>query len=153
MKIDSFISRFHNHPVLFIGSRMSQRYLKNSYTWEKLLKKIGEDVLESSNRFNDLKKLSYDHSSKTYNLPKLATLLDEKIDEAVLNNKSSEILNEVNQEYYSLMELGKHASRIKIYISILLRELEYKDDFLNDLDSLKKPEKILVQLLRLIMIH
>ena len=40
MKINEFISNFNNYPILFIGTGMSLRYLKHSYTWDDLLKHI-----------------------------------------------------------------------------------------------------------------
>lgn len=40
MDIQEFISKFKNHPVLFIGTGMSLRYLENSFSWDALLKKF-----------------------------------------------------------------------------------------------------------------
>lgn len=37
MNIEEFVKSFKNHPVLFIGTGMSLRYLENSYTWDGLL--------------------------------------------------------------------------------------------------------------------
>ena len=39
MKIEQFVKKYENHPVLFAGTGISLRYLKNSYSWESLLKK------------------------------------------------------------------------------------------------------------------
>lgn len=39
MNIQEFISNYHNHPVLFVGTGLSLRYLKNSYSWDSLLQK------------------------------------------------------------------------------------------------------------------
>jgi len=36
MNIIDFIKKYKNHPILFIGTGMSLRYLKNSYTWDNL---------------------------------------------------------------------------------------------------------------------
>lgn len=44
MHIRDFIANFNNHPVLFIGSGFSFRYLKNTYTWNALLSKVCEDL-------------------------------------------------------------------------------------------------------------
>ncbi len=41
MDIREFISKYRNHPVLFIGTGFSLRYLSNSYTWDGLLKNLG----------------------------------------------------------------------------------------------------------------
>lgn len=40
MDIESFISNFQNHPILFVGTGLSLRYLNNSFSWENLLKEI-----------------------------------------------------------------------------------------------------------------
>ena len=39
MNIADFVKQFRNHPVLFVGTGMSLRYLKNSFSWDDLLKK------------------------------------------------------------------------------------------------------------------
>ena len=40
MDIKDYISNFTNHPVLFVGTGISLRYLKNSFTWDSLLERI-----------------------------------------------------------------------------------------------------------------
>jgi asparagine N-glycosylation enzyme membrane subunit Stt3 len=40
MQLSDFIRKFRNHPVLFVGTGMSLRYLENLYSWDDLLKKI-----------------------------------------------------------------------------------------------------------------
>ena len=47
MNIHSFIGAYHNHPILFIGTGLSLRYLTVSYTWDALLKKIAIENLNS----------------------------------------------------------------------------------------------------------
>ena len=44
MNVKEFISKYNNHPVLFIGTGVSLRYINNSYSWDGLLKKVIEDV-------------------------------------------------------------------------------------------------------------
>jgi hypothetical protein len=44
MNIHEFISGYTNHPVLFIGTGISLRYLENSYTWDGLLKHISFEL-------------------------------------------------------------------------------------------------------------
>lgn len=39
MEIKEFFSAYTNHPVLFIGTGISLRYLETAYTWDNLLKK------------------------------------------------------------------------------------------------------------------
>ena len=40
MNVNTFIGAYRNHPILFIGTGVSLRYLTQSYTWDALLKKI-----------------------------------------------------------------------------------------------------------------
>jgi len=55
MDIFDFVGSYKNHPVLFIGSGFSLRYLKNSYNWQDLLKKIAIELTESDEYYLDLK--------------------------------------------------------------------------------------------------
>ena len=64
MKIDQFINKFQNHPILFVGTGISLRYLENSYSWENLLKNISEKISGNSFHFQDLKSKAYSKSKK-----------------------------------------------------------------------------------------
>ena len=44
MNISEFVNNYTNHPVLFIGTGMSLRYLNNSYTWDGLLSYISTEL-------------------------------------------------------------------------------------------------------------
>jgi hypothetical protein len=44
MKIEQFINSFKNHPVLFIGTGVSLRYLENSFTWDGLLSYVSKEL-------------------------------------------------------------------------------------------------------------
>ena len=48
MLVQEFVEKFKTHPVLFIGTGISLRYLKKSYSWENLLKKIAVDLNENN---------------------------------------------------------------------------------------------------------
>ena len=50
MDIKDFVAKFTNYPVLFVGTGLSLRYLKNSYSWDKLLEKICCDFNEGKFR-------------------------------------------------------------------------------------------------------
>jgi len=52
--VKNFINNYKNYPVLFVGTGISKRYLKNSYSWEELLKKIALDF-RNEEYFLDLK--------------------------------------------------------------------------------------------------
>ncbi|MDA6141455.1 SIR2 family protein, partial [Escherichia coli] len=55
MNISEFISRFSNHPVLFIGTGISLRYLENTFTWDGLLSHISKELKGNSEFYLDLK--------------------------------------------------------------------------------------------------
>jgi hypothetical protein len=40
MKINEFVKQFTNHPVLFVGTGVSLRYLQNSFTWDGLVSRV-----------------------------------------------------------------------------------------------------------------
>lgn len=63
MDIFDFINNYKNHPVLFIGTGFSLRYLENSYSWEGLLKKIAFELKGNDEFFFDLKGKVYDRKS------------------------------------------------------------------------------------------
>lgn len=55
MNIKEFMSSFHNHPVLFVGTGVSLRYLRNSYTWDALLLKIATELTGNDEKYYDIK--------------------------------------------------------------------------------------------------
>jgi len=61
MQIPEFIKNYKNHPVLFVGTGMSLRYLRNSYSWDELLKKIAFDLWRNDEKYLDLKSNSSTH--------------------------------------------------------------------------------------------
>ena len=71
MKISDFIAQFRNHPVLFIGTGISLRYLKNSYTWDGLLHKISTELTDNEEYYLDLKSL-HEKDGK-YNYERIAS--------------------------------------------------------------------------------
>ena len=73
MNIKEFVSRYHNHPVLFIGTGISLRYLNNSYTWDGILSKISYDLTGGNEFYLDLKSECSDGKKYKYN--KIASCL------------------------------------------------------------------------------
>lgn len=51
MDIKDFVSKYHTHPVLFIGTGMSMRYLQKSYSWRGLLEQIVVDLTGNDEDF------------------------------------------------------------------------------------------------------
>ncbi|MGP0887274.1 SIR2 family protein, partial [Serratia sp. CY74308] len=44
MEIQEFVSHYKNHPVLFIGTGFSLRYLESSFSWDGLLSSISLEL-------------------------------------------------------------------------------------------------------------
>ncbi|MBL4650281.1 MAG: SIR2 family protein [Aureispira sp.] len=138
MKIEEFISNYKNHPVLFIGTGISLRYLKNSYTWNGLLKKISFDLSENEEFYLDLKSKCYQNDS--YQYEKIATILEEEFNTSLSKDRNGKF-KEINDIFYENMKKDINLSRFKIYISQLLSNLEYKEDRLDEIIELKKIRK------------
>ena len=51
MDIKDFVSNYHTHPVLFVGTGMSMRYLQKSYSWKSLLEQITVDLTGNDEQF------------------------------------------------------------------------------------------------------
>lgn len=140
MDIKEFIGRFSNHPILFVGSGLSRRYLTNSYNWNDLLEKISSDIATNSEHFIDLKNNVYDKELKFYNMPRLASLIEKELDEISIKERDGSF-KDVNEIYYETMKNGTHTSRLKIYISKILTDLHYNKEKVDELVVLKKARK------------
>ncbi|MDN5647953.1 MAG: SIR2 family protein, partial [Acinetobacter sp.] len=127
MDIFDFINNYKNHPVLFIGTGFSLRYLNNSYSWEGLLKKIAFELKGNNEFFHDLKGQVYDRRSGTYDFMRLASLLQEEFNTQISADRNGKF-KEINDEYYSKSDDGITSDKFKIYISKLLSSLEINED-------------------------
>ncbi|WP_218061165.1 hypothetical protein [Vespertiliibacter pulmonis] len=74
MNIDDFIKNYQNHPVLFIGTGFSLRYLENSFSWDGLLQHIAEKMDNNDEKYLELK---VQHNHK--NFDQIASILEQKI--------------------------------------------------------------------------
>lgn len=138
MKIEEFISNYKNHPVLFIGTGISLRYLKNSYTWNGLLKKIAFELTNNEEFYLDLKSKCY--QDDTYQYEKIATRLEEEFNTLLSKDRNGKF-KDINDIFYENMQKDINLSRFKIYISQLLSDLKFKDDMIDEINELKKIRK------------
>lgn len=88
MDIFEFVSGYKNHPVLFIGTGLSLRYLRNSFTWEGLLKYISIELYGSDEKFYDLKSNVYNAHDGFYNLMELAEILEKEFHEIAQSHRN-----------------------------------------------------------------
>lgn len=138
MNIERFISNFKNHPILFIGTGMSLRYLNNSYTWDTLLEKISIDFKENDEYYLDIKSKYY--HNEEYKFENIASHIEKDFNEFVLSNKSDKF-KFINDLFYENMRNNINISRFKLYISQLLNDISYKEDKYNEIVEFKKVRK------------
>ena len=140
MKIDDFLSNYQNHPVLFVGTGFSLRYLNNSFTWNHLLERIALDLYDNEERYLDIK-----YNNKIdggYDYPKIAEILEKDFNNFISKpeNRNGEF-KELNDEFYARMKFEIPTNRFKLYLAKLLFTLEIKEDMKSEINELKKVRK------------
>ncbi|MEX1014366.1 MAG: SIR2 family protein, partial [Candidatus Paceibacterota bacterium] len=138
MNIQDFIANFHNHPVLFIGTGMSLRYLNNSYTWDDLLNKVSSDFIGNNEYYLDVK--SKCENGGSYDYPKIASIIEKDFNDHLLKNRNG-TFKHINDTFYENMEAGRNLSRFKIYLSEILGEIEINDEKRDEIKELRKIRK------------
>jgi len=138
MNIKEFTSNFKNHPILFMGTGISLRYLEKSYTWEGLLSKIAVELKGNKEFYYDLKDDCYNDGELKEE--KIGTLLEREFNKSLKADRGGKF-KEINDIYYASMEKGIPLSRFKIYISKLLSNLNFKEETENEISELKKIRK------------
>ena len=116
MKIQEFMSKYTNHPVLFIGTGMSLRYLENSYTWDGLLKRIAVDLFGDDREYLNIKFRSSQNNNFKYE--SIAAELETRFNE-ILEKDDDGRFKEINDLFFEKMRAGESLSRFKIYIAKL----------------------------------
>lgn len=138
MNITDFISNYTNHPVLFIGSGFSFRYLTHTYTWNNLLLKVCEDLYGNDERYLDIK------ANCTINgicsFAKVATKIERLFNEALEQDRNGQF-KEINDIFYDNMRNGITLSRFKIYIAKLVNTNDIKEGVEDEINELKKARK------------
>lgn len=138
MKIDEFIGKYRNHPILFVGTGMSLRYLNKSYTWDGLLKKISYDLKGNDEYYFDIKAASEVDGEFKYD--RIASMLEQSFNSEVAANRTGP-LGFVNDIFYENMQNNISISRLKIYIAHLLSDTTVKEGFTEELAALKRASK------------
>ncbi|ENJ2788118.1 SIR2 family protein [Vibrio parahaemolyticus] len=138
MDIRGFIGQYQNHPVLFVGTGLSLRYLNNSYTWDGLLSKIAHELTGGDEFYFDIKAECNDRGK--YNYTKVAMLLEAEFNKSLTQDRNGKF-KEINDIFYTESKKGNSPSRFKIYITKLLLELDYKDEMAHELAEFKKIRK------------
>jgi hypothetical protein len=138
MHISDFIKNFTNHPVLFIGTGISLRYLENSFTWDGLLSYISKEIKGTDEFYLDLK--SKYEKDGIYDFTKIAMDLETEFNEVLKNDRNGELKN-INDIFYENMKSGINVSRFKLFISQLLSNYVIKDNKKEEVSEIKKVRK------------
>ena len=100
MQVQEFIGNFRNHPVMFIGTGLSLRYLENSYSWENLLKKIAFDFEPNEEYYLDIKADYMTAYGCDYE--KVATRLEQDFNKYLQDNRNGKF-KYINDIFYENM--------------------------------------------------
>ncbi len=138
MTIQEFIAKFKNHPVMFIGTGLSLRYLENAYSWDALLRKIAFELNTNEEYYLDIKSKCMKSNICSYD--KVATLLEKDFNNYLEQNRNGKFQH-INDIFYKKMRENVKVSRFKLYIAELLKELTFKEAFKTELMELKKVRK------------
>lgn len=135
MNIHDFFEHYTNHPVLFIGTGISLRYLSSSYTWDSLLKKISFDIHGIDEPYLDIK--SDCQQDGKYKYEEIASKIEFQFNEHLKKNRNGKFKG-VNDLFYEYMNKGINLSRFKIYICECLKNIEPKESKKREIAELKK---------------
>lgn len=118
MKIDEFLKSFNNHPVLFVGTGISLRYLKDTFTWDGLLSYISNELKGNDEFYYDLK-YKYQINGE-YDYPKIARGLESEFHAVLQDDRNGKFKN-INDIFYKNIAKNINISRFKIFITELLK--------------------------------
>lgn len=138
MHIKEFIATYKNHPVLFVGTGVSLRYLKDSHTWDGLLRKIATALTGGTEYYLDLK-AACENNGK-YDYPKIAGMLEVEFNSRLKADRNGPFKS-INDAFYLSMDKGKNISRLKIQIAEMLSNVDFKDDKADELALFKQVRK------------
>ncbi|MGL4451784.1 MAG: SIR2 family protein [Sarcina sp.] len=138
MDINNFISKYKNHPVLFIGTGISLRYLEKSYTWDALLEKIAFDLTGNEEFYLDIKSRYYQNGE--FKFEPIAEELENAFNLKLTNDRNGKF-KEINDLFFANMKKNINISRFRLYIAYLLSDITSKESMQNEIIELKKARK------------
>ncbi|EEZ9849712.1 SIR2 family protein [Escherichia coli O21] len=138
MEIQEFVSHYKNHPVLFIGTGFSLRYLENSFSWDGLLLSVAMELTGNAEFYYDLKAESLEGDDYRYDI--LATKLEDIFNKKLADDRNGKF-KDINDVFYEHMKKGKKLSRFKIYLTSILKDLKIKESMMEEINSLIKTRK------------
>lgn len=136
MNISEFVSKFRNHPVLFVGTGLSLRYLENSFSWDELLKKICFELKGNNEFYYDIKSNHCYHGKYKYD--EIASDIENEFNSMLVADRNGKF-KEINDLFYENMEKGINVSRFKLFIAKIFEDLKYRIN--PEITELKKVRK------------
>lgn len=138
MHIKEFFSNYINHPVLFVGSGFSLRYIEGFKDWNGLLSEISEDLYENDERYLDIKSKYFENGEYQYD--KIASVIEADFNKFLEDNRKGKF-EQINDQFYSRMKEGENVSRFKIYLAEKFKNHIIKEEKSDELKELKKVRK------------
>lgn len=112
------------------------RYLKNSYSWDQLLKKICFDLKGNDEFYFDTKANHYVDGN--YQYESIASDVEIEFNRELISDRNGKF-KDVNDIFYENMENNVAISRFKIYVSMIFKKLEYRQS--DEVTELKKSKE------------
>ena len=139
LDIKDFINNYNNHPVLFVGTGISLRYLEDSYNWDNLLKKIISDIGMNEEDYYDIK--ADNQFNGEYDYTRIGSDIEKIFNKKLAENRNGKF-EKINNEFYKLMKSSDlNVSRFKIYIADIFKNIILKEGVGRELSYLKKARK------------
>lgn len=121
MDIKDFVSKFKTHPVLFIGSGLSKRYLKGFPTWDELLSSISQDVWNTDEVYL---RIADKHN---FNYAQIGSDIEDLFEKYMDDNRHGKH-KQINDKYFEILRKTKTVGRFKLLISEVFSKMEYNHD-------------------------
>jgi hypothetical protein len=110
----------------------------DSYTWDGLLKEITQFLFQNNEKYYDIKHNNI--SDVIYKYDKIALELEEYFNTILQENRNGRF-KEINDKFYKKMSSGVDITRMKIYISSLLKSYSIRDNVDDEIKVLKNARK------------
>jgi len=138
MHIKEFFQNYKNHPVLFVGSGFSLRYIEGFKDWDGLLSEISEDLYDNDEKYLDIKSKHFEKGEYRYDM--IASVIENEFNSFLEDNRKGKF-EHINDEFYAKMKNGENVSRFKIYLAEKFKSYVAKEEKFEELKELKKVRK------------
>lgn len=138
MHISDFFANYKNHPILFIGTGLSLRYLNRSFTWDGLLEFVVKEYGGTEEHYLDIKAKSQVNGD--FNYQKIASIVEDEFNDASAAERNGKFKT-INDQFYENMRKGMNISRFKLFLSEIFSHHTIKPEMADEITELKKIRK------------